>query len=70
MTAYRAIAGADIRPKMTIILKPGGKPIEVSRVEDAGLVSDHWIYLYDADGKLADEGATYKKHWYAEVVSP
>lgn len=69
MTAYRAIAGADIRKGMTVILKPGGTPFQVSRVEDAGLVSDCWVYLYDADGYLPAGGATYTLNWYAEVVS-
>lgn len=69
MTAYRAVPGGEIRKGMVVILKPGAKPFEVSRVEDAGLVSDHWVYLYDTDGNLPAGGATYTEHWFAEVVS-
>lgn len=69
MTAYRAIAGYDIRPKMVVVLKPGAKPFEVDRVEDAGLVLSKWVYLYDADGQKACDGAIDTTRWYAEVPS-
>lgn len=66
MTAYRAVAGDDIRPKMTIITRPGAKPFLVTRVEPA--CTDCFVYLYSGD-ELPEGGATYVKQWYAEVVA-
>lgn len=67
MTAYRAIAGADIRPGMTISLKPGDTPFNVTRVEP-GTTTDRLAYIWDGD-RLPAEGAIFTEHWYAEVVS-
>lgn len=67
MTAYRAIAGFDIRPKMVVILKPGGTPFEVSRVEES--VARDFVNIYDTNGERPAGGATHTQEWYAEVVS-
>lgn len=69
MTAYRAIAGSDIRVGMTVSLTPGMKPFKVTRVapsEVDGLADRLW-FIYDGD-TLPDKGATFVNRWYAEVV--
>lgn len=67
MSKYRAVAGGDITVGMTVSVKPGDKPFEVTRVV-ASEVSERWVYLYSGDS-LPYEGAVYAARWYAEVVS-
>lgn len=66
MTAYRAIAGDDIRVGMTVSLKPGQAPFKVTRIEP-WYTSDDWFYIYGTG--YTPDGVTSTRQWYAEVVA-
>lgn len=55
----KAIAGADIKPGMTLILKPGGPLVRVARIVPAPEGS--WSYLYD-DGIIPE--IAWPNRWY------
>lgn len=71
MSTEKPIAGADIKPGMTVILKPGGPLVPVARVEPAQ-TTDSWVYLYarseagHVDGNLE---IVWLNRWYVEVTS-
>lgn len=62
MSTEKPIAGGDIKPGMTIILKPGGEPFTVAQVTPGNEV-DNLLYLYDDDLNLT---SVLKTRWYAE----
>lgn len=68
MTAYRAVAGEDIRPGMTVSLAPGMKPFKVTRIEPSDVpgLGNRLAFIYDGD-TLPEKGATFLARWYAEV---
>ena len=62
---YKAIAGSDIKPGMTIIAKPGGPLVPVVKI-DQSYGDGSFIYLYSTpQGKPV---IVWLNRWYVQVV--
>lgn len=66
MSTEKPIAGGDIKPGMTVILKPGGPLFPVDRVVEGPNDFD-FSYVYEAGEKQPE--IVWRNRWYVQVTS-